>query len=174
MTADGEPVLPRPAHDDDVDDGLSGVGGEDLSEIPEHMSTCASAAAGVVTQNARCCRQQNRGTSRRRRSATSSTGSARTSSPSSVASAPTGGRCATSATSQYRGWRKFRDAWTAAGPNDRDGVLYDAKKHWGSHLHIPLTYRQIEDGVPKAIAQRPKLLYLPGRSAGSRTSMRCG
>jgi hypothetical protein len=49
----------------------------------------------------------------------------------------------------------------AAGPNDRDGVLYDAKKHWGSHLHIPLTYRQIEDGVPKAIAQRPKLLYLP-------------
>jgi hypothetical protein len=62
---------------------------------------------------------------------------------------------------QYRGWRKFRDAWTAAGPNDRDGVVYDAKKHWGSHLHIPLTYRQIEDGVPKAIAQRPKLLYLP-------------
>jgi hypothetical protein len=37
VTADGEPVLPRPAHDDDVDDGLSGVGGEDLSEIPEHM-----------------------------------------------------------------------------------------------------------------------------------------
>jgi hypothetical protein len=37
VTADGEPVLPRPAHDDDVDDGLSGVGGEDLSEIPEHL-----------------------------------------------------------------------------------------------------------------------------------------
>jgi hypothetical protein len=37
MTDDGEPVLPRPAHDDDVDDGLSGVGGEDLSEIPEHL-----------------------------------------------------------------------------------------------------------------------------------------
>jgi hypothetical protein len=37
VTEDGEPVLPRPAHDDDVDDGLSGVGGEDLSEIPEHM-----------------------------------------------------------------------------------------------------------------------------------------
>jgi hypothetical protein len=62
---------------------------------------------------------------------------------------------------QYRGFRRFRDAWTAAGPNDRDGVAYDAKRHWGSHLHIPLTYRQIEDGVPKAIAQRPKLLYLP-------------
>jgi hypothetical protein len=37
MTADGEPVLPRPGRDDDVDDGLSGIGGEDLSEIPEHM-----------------------------------------------------------------------------------------------------------------------------------------
>jgi hypothetical protein len=37
MTADGEPILPRPGRDDDVDDGLSGIGGEDLSEIPEHM-----------------------------------------------------------------------------------------------------------------------------------------
>jgi hypothetical protein len=38
MTDEGiEPALPSPAHDDDVDDGLSGVGGEDLSEIPEHM-----------------------------------------------------------------------------------------------------------------------------------------
>jgi hypothetical protein len=37
MTDDGEPILPRPGRDDDVDDGLSGIGGEDLSEIPEHM-----------------------------------------------------------------------------------------------------------------------------------------
>jgi hypothetical protein len=37
VTADGEPILPRPGRDDDVDDGLSGIGGEDLSEIPEHM-----------------------------------------------------------------------------------------------------------------------------------------
>jgi hypothetical protein len=37
MTADGEPILPRPGRDDDVDDGLSGIGGEDLSEIPEHL-----------------------------------------------------------------------------------------------------------------------------------------
>jgi hypothetical protein len=37
MTEDGEPILPRPGRDDDVDDGLSGIGGEDLSEIPEHM-----------------------------------------------------------------------------------------------------------------------------------------
>jgi hypothetical protein len=37
VTEDGEPILPRPGRDDDVDDGLSGIGGEDLSEIPEHL-----------------------------------------------------------------------------------------------------------------------------------------
>jgi len=62
---------------------------------------------------------------------------------------------------QYRGFRQFRDAWTKAGPNDRDGVLYDAKKHWGAHLHIPLSFRTIETIVPKAIAHAPKLLVVP-------------
>jgi hypothetical protein len=37
VTEDGEPILPRPGRDDDVDDGLSGIGGEDLSEIPESL-----------------------------------------------------------------------------------------------------------------------------------------
>jgi hypothetical protein len=62
---------------------------------------------------------------------------------------------------QYRGFKRFRDAWTAAGPNDRDAVLYDAKKHWGAHLHIPLSFRTIETMVPRAIAHRPRMLYLP-------------
>jgi len=62
---------------------------------------------------------------------------------------------------QYRGFRKFRDAWTAAGPRDRDGVLLEAKSTWGSQLHIPLTYRTIEHMVPAAIAHAPKMLYLP-------------
>jgi hypothetical protein len=62
---------------------------------------------------------------------------------------------------QYRGFRQFRDAWTKAGPNDRDGILYDMKKHWGAHLHIPLSFRTIESVVPKAIAQAPKMLVLP-------------
>lgn len=61
----------------------------------------------------------------------------------------------------YRGFRKFADAWTAAGPNDRDGVVYDAKQHWGAHLHIPLSFRTIETMVPRAIAHRPRMLYLP-------------
>jgi hypothetical protein len=65
--------------------------------------------------------------------------------------------------SQYRGFRKFRDAWTKSGPNDKDGVLYDAKKHWGAQLHIPLSYRTIEHMVPAAIAHRPRMLYLPAK-----------
>lgn len=64
---------------------------------------------------------------------------------------------------QYRGFRRFRDAWVQAGPNDRDGVLYDAKKHWGAHLHIPLSFRTIETAVPRAIAHRPRLLVMPRR-----------
>lgn len=62
---------------------------------------------------------------------------------------------------QYRGFQEFRHAWETAGPNDRDGMLYDAKKHWGAHLHIPLSYRTIETIVPRSIAHMPKLLYMP-------------
>lgn len=61
---------------------------------------------------------------------------------------------------QYRGFRQFADAWTTS-PRDRDAILYDAKKHWGAHLHIPLSYRTIETIVPRAIAHMPKILVLP-------------
>lgn len=61
---------------------------------------------------------------------------------------------------QYRGFRQFADAWER-NPRDRDSVLYDAKKHWGAHLHIPLSYRTIETIVPRAIAHMPKILVLP-------------
>jgi hypothetical protein len=62
---------------------------------------------------------------------------------------------------QYRGFRQFRDTWTTIQPNDRDAVLYEAKKHWGAQLHIPLSFRTIESTVPAAIAHMPKLLVLP-------------
>lgn len=63
---------------------------------------------------------------------------------------------------QYRGFRQFRDAWEHAnGRNDRDGVLFDAKKSWGAHLHIPLSFRTIETIVPKAIANSPKGIIIP-------------
>jgi hypothetical protein len=64
---------------------------------------------------------------------------------------------------QYRGFRKWRDEWTKAGPNDQDGLVRDAKSTWGAHLHIPLSYRTIETLVPRAIAHRPHMLYLPRR-----------
>ena len=63
---------------------------------------------------------------------------------------------------QFRGFsKKWRDAWVNSGPNDRDGLLYDAKTQWGAHLHIPLSFRTIETTVPRAIAHRPRMLYLP-------------
>jgi hypothetical protein len=62
---------------------------------------------------------------------------------------------------QYRGFRKYRDAWQAAPEKDRDVLVYDAAKHWGAHLHIPMSFRTIETIVPRAIAQMPKLLVLP-------------
>lgn len=63
---------------------------------------------------------------------------------------------------QYRGFRQFSDSWEHAnGRNDRDGLLYDAKKSWGAHLHIPLSFRTIETIVPKAIANAPKGIVVP-------------
>src|SRR4051812_37333908 len=62
---------------------------------------------------------------------------------------------------QYRSFRRFRDVWTKAGPNDKDGLLYDQKQTWGAQLHIPLSFRTIEAMVPRAIAHRPRMLYLP-------------
>jgi hypothetical protein len=64
---------------------------------------------------------------------------------------------------QYRGFKRWKDDWIKAGPNDRDGLVRDAKQTWGAQLHIPLSYRTIETMVPRAIAHRPKLLYLPRR-----------
>lgn len=61
----------------------------------------------------------------------------------------------------YRGFKEFKNSWEAAGPNDRDGVVFDAQKTWGANLHIPMTFRTIEVMVPRAIAQRPRMLILP-------------
>src|SRR4051812_37803448 len=62
---------------------------------------------------------------------------------------------------QYRMFRKWRDEGTRSGPSDRDGLVYDAKRQWGAHLHIPLRHRTIEEMVRAAIAHRPRMLYLP-------------
>jgi hypothetical protein len=64
---------------------------------------------------------------------------------------------------QYRSFSKLRNAWIPASAPDRDVLLYDAKRDWGAALHIPLSFRTIETVVPAAIAQRPRMLYLPRR-----------
>src|SRR5215210_4937303 len=64
---------------------------------------------------------------------------------------------------QYRGFKRWADAWVKAGPNDKDEILRDSKKNWGASLHIPLSFRTIETMVPRAIAHKPRLLYLPAR-----------
>lgn len=61
----------------------------------------------------------------------------------------------------YRGFEAFKSDWIAARENDRDEVLHESKRRWGANLHIPLSFRTIETMVPRAIAHRPRMLYLP-------------
>ena len=63
--------------------------------------------------------------------------------------------------SLYRGFSRDRNAWERAGPNDKDGVIYDAKKRWGANLHIPLTFSTVEQMCALAAAHRPRMLILP-------------
>jgi hypothetical protein len=70
---------------------------------------------------------------------------------------------------QYRQFSRVRSAWIPVGPQDRDAILFDAKRDWGANLHIPLSFRTIETVVPAAIAQRPRMLVLPApRATGAR------
>lgn len=62
---------------------------------------------------------------------------------------------------QYRGFKQFTERWERAGPRDRDGLIYDEAKHWGAHLHIPLSYRAIESVIPRMVENQPRLLVLP-------------
>lgn len=62
---------------------------------------------------------------------------------------------------QYRGFKQFADTWVAAPEADKDEILRESKENWGASLHIPLSFRTIETMVPRAIAQRPRMLVLP-------------
>jgi hypothetical protein len=62
---------------------------------------------------------------------------------------------------QYRRFTRFRNDLLAVSEPDRDEVITEAKQHWGAQLHIPLSFRTIETKVPRAIAQRPRMLVLP-------------
>ena len=62
---------------------------------------------------------------------------------------------------QYRSFTRWNHEWVKAGPNDKDGYIAEAKKKWGADLHIPLSFKTVETVVPRAIANAPKLVYLP-------------
>jgi hypothetical protein len=65
---------------------------------------------------------------------------------------------------QYRGFKKFGENLLGAmSEPDRDEVIGAAKQEFGPQLHIPLSFRTIETKVPRAIAQRPRMLVLPRR-----------
>lgn len=61
----------------------------------------------------------------------------------------------------YRGYSRYRHAWAKASPNDKDDVLSEMQSEWGANLHIPYVFSTIEVQVPRAVAQRPRMLFLP-------------
>lgn len=61
---------------------------------------------------------------------------------------------------QYRGFKKFKNVWEAAGPNDRDVAIKDGARQWGSNLHVPYAFAIVELMTARAIAHRPKMQYL--------------
>lgn len=65
----------------------------------------------------------------------------------------------------YRGFKRYKNAAAELiAENDRDQALLEtADKYWGSNLHIPYGFATVETMVPRAIAQRPRMLYLPKR-----------
>lgn len=61
----------------------------------------------------------------------------------------------------YRSFRRDRHDWVKAGPNDRDGVMLAQRRDWGANIHVPIAYETVETLAPMAVAQQPKMLYLP-------------
>lgn len=61
----------------------------------------------------------------------------------------------------YRSFKRDQHDWVKAGPNDRDGVLLSQKRQWGANIHVPIAYETVETLAPMAVAQQPKMVYLP-------------
>lgn len=61
----------------------------------------------------------------------------------------------------YRSFKRDQHEWVKAGPNDRDGVLLSQKRQWGANIHVPIAYETVETLAPMALAQQPKMVYLP-------------
>jgi hypothetical protein len=62
----------------------------------------------------------------------------------------------------YFGHKRFvQQHATQATPKGRDGVLRDARKEFGDELHIPYVWATMETVMPRALSNRPKMLWTP-------------
>lgn len=63
---------------------------------------------------------------------------------------------------EYRTFSRQRFDWVQANDrNDRDGVIYNARATWGANIHVPVAFNMIETMTPLAVAQRPRMLFIP-------------
>jgi len=64
--------------------------------------------------------------------------------------------------SLYHNYRALLSAHSdAPSPRDKDAVLGDARKEFGEELHIPYVFSTVETILPRALSNRPKMLFLP-------------
>lgn len=63
----------------------------------------------------------------------------------------------------YRNYQEFQTNWRQADGRDRDAVIWEERDNWGASLAIPIAFSVIETIAPRAVAHRPRMLYLPRR-----------
>jgi hypothetical protein len=63
--------------------------------------------------------------------------------------------------SLYRGLKDFQDRHAGTDRRDRDRAVREAQGIWGEDLHIPYAFRTVETVIPRMLAHRPRILYLP-------------
>jgi hypothetical protein len=64
----------------------------------------------------------------------------------------------------YFGHKRFLQAYSSsrrATPKGRDVSLQDARKEFGAELHIPMVFSAMETIMPRALSNRPKMLWEP-------------
>jgi hypothetical protein len=72
---------------------------------------------------------------------------------------------------QYRSFSRLRSAWIQGSENDRDGLLYDAKRDWGAQLaHTPELPHHRDDRARPPSASARGCSTSRAASSGPRTS----
>jgi hypothetical protein len=63
---------------------------------------------------------------------------------------------------QYRGFKHLKSALNRnPSPPDRDEILRAAKDDWGADLVVPKAFSAVETILPRAVAQRPRMIINP-------------